>query len=110
MRTCPILLMAITACWPALAGEFAVFASGSRIQADRHEHVGNVIRLYQGSGVTEIPASLVVEFEVFEDPQPQLSQGSEPVAVQETAPTLSPSNDPKQLIREAALRSGLPPA
>ena len=103
-----MLGIGLLACGSIQAGEFVWFASGARIQADRHERVGDTIRLYQGSGVTEVPAALVVEFEVFEDPQPQLATEPVPMPRQDEV-AAAPSNDPKDLIREAALRAGLPP-
>ena len=103
------MLLLGVACWPAAGGEFAIFTSGARIQADRHEQVGDRIRLFQGAGITEVPAALVVEFEFFDDPQPQLSPEPAVVAA-EPVRVVAPSNDPKDLIREAAERAGLPPA
>lgn len=92
---------------PLMAGEFAVFASGARIQADRHELDGNVIRLYRGSGVSEVPASAIVDFETI--PEHPAVPAAAPVAVMVPEPVAPPSNDPKELIRQAALRAGLPP-
>ncbi len=100
------LLLAV--CLPLTAGELAVFASGVRLQADRHEVSGNIIRLFHGAGVSEVPASSIVDFEQIEDvavpEQPAVSLV--PSAPQ---PVKQPSNDPRILVREAALRAGLPP-
>lgn len=92
---------------PLMAGEFVVFASGARIQADRHELDGNVIRLYRGSGVSEVPASAIVDFEAI--PEAPAASAPEPVAVVVPEPAAPRSNDPRELIRRAALRAGLPP-
>lgn len=108
MRFAATIFLTAVTCLPGWAGEFAIFTSGARLQAIRHEQVGDTIRLFHGTGVTEVPASVIAEFEVFEDPQPQLSPMPVPVAVA-PAPAVVPSTDPKDLIREAALRSGLPP-
>ncbi len=105
MRTSTLILL--LASLPAMAGEFAIFSSGARIQADRHELVGDKIRLFRGSGFTEVPAAAIAEFEVFEDPQPQLADVQVPVAT--PGSVAAPSSNPKDMIREAALRAGLPP-
>jgi soluble lytic murein transglycosylase-like protein len=92
---------------PLMAGELAVFVSGARLQADRHERVGNVIRLFHGAGVSEVPASAIVEFETIED-APVAAAVPVPLPVPQQ-PTPPLSNDPLEMIREAALRAGLPP-
>jgi hypothetical protein len=103
MRISLFLLLAV--CLPLSAGEIAIFASGARMQADRHELAGNVIRLFHGAGISEVPAASIVDFEPLEDApvpeQPQISQ-----ALSAPKPVAS---SPKDLIREAALRAGLPP-
>ena len=48
---------------PALAGEYAVLPSGLRLHADRHERSGEIVRLYDKDGVTELPASAIMAFE-----------------------------------------------
>lgn len=104
-----ILILAAGA--PLMAGEFAVFASGARIQADRHEREGNVIRLYRGAGVSEVPASSIVEFEQIED-APMIPPSVVAAVAPPVPPPVSmvvPSRDPAELIRQAALRTGLPP-
>lgn len=102
------LLLVLTASLPLMAGEYAVFASGARIQADRHERVGNTIRLFHGAGVSEVPASAIVDFEVIEDVLVPMPTPVERVAIA-PQPVVPPSTKPSDLIREAALRAGLPP-
>jgi len=101
MRALLSIVMATAAALPALAGEYAVLASGFRIYADRHETAGEVVRLYLAEGVTELPAGQVVAFEP-EDyvPPPQL-----PAPAPERTKLLSPN----ELVTQAALRNGLPP-
>jgi len=71
---------------PALAGEFAVLSSGSRLHADRHEIEGTRIRLFSQGGETQLPASLVVAFE---------DDGIPPaVPVADTKPAPAPSPPP----------------
>lgn len=102
-------LLALLAGAPLLAGEFAVLSSGARLHADRHEAAGDMVRLYRGTGYVEVPASAVVDFEVIEDVS--APEATEVAAPMTEAPTAAVSlSDPQQLIREAALRAGLPPA
>ena len=91
---------------PAMAGEYAVLSSGFRMHADRHERVADVVRLYTNDGVTELAASAVAGFEQEEYvPPPPV-----PPALAVTPATPKPAHpDPKTLVRNAAVRSGLPP-
>ena len=102
------LFLLLATCLPLAAGEVAVFASGARLQTDRHERTGDVIRLFHGTGVSEVPASAIVEFEVMEEIPVaiQAHLAPEPSA---PAPIAEPPSHPKDLIRAAALRAGLPP-
>jgi hypothetical protein len=105
-----LLILTITA-FPAFAGEYAVLASGRRIHADRHELLGDVVRLYNKSGVTELPASAVESFEV-EDyvPPPEPPPAESKPLVETPKPPEPKIQDPKALIRAAAQRSDVPPA
>jgi hypothetical protein len=100
---------------PLSAAEVVVFTSGARLRADRHERAGDIVRLFQGSGVSEVPAHVIADFEPIEaaPPEPELPVQT---AVQPVTHGLSPGspepplpNDPLQLIRAAAIREGLPP-
>ncbi len=99
---------------PALAGEYAVMASGLRLHADRHERSGEVVRLYDKEGVTELPASAIVAFEQEDYIAPPPPAPAVPVASQTEDNAAKPPEpkveDPKALIRAAAQRSGLPSA
>jgi soluble lytic murein transglycosylase-like protein len=88
-----------------MAGEYAVLSSGLRIHADRHERVGEVVRLYTKDGTTEFPADMVTAFEEEEYVPPAAPPNLPP-----TAPVRVPAPDPRTLVRNAAVRSGLPPA
>jgi hypothetical protein len=112
----PRLLVFCLASSSLWAGEFAILTSGARLHLDRHEIIGSTTRLYQGAGFTEIPSTLIADFE-FDPPPPTLPQPTnptlEPSIVKNPTPTEKPessSNDPQVLIRKAALRAGLPPA
>jgi soluble lytic murein transglycosylase-like protein len=94
-----LALLALAA--PALAGEYAVLASGFRLHVDRHESSGQVVRLYSGNGMTELSAETVVGFEGDEAATPAASATvSEPVA---------PGPSPHELVDAAARKHGLPP-
>jgi len=86
---------------PAWAGEYAVLANGFRIHADRHETAGASVRLYNKGGVTEVPAASIASFEA-----------EDVVALPVVPPKVEaplPVRDTRTLVRDAAIRSGLPP-
>jgi soluble lytic murein transglycosylase-like protein len=97
---------------PAFAGEYAVLASGLRLHADRHERSGELMRLYDKEGVTELPAAAIVAFELEDYIAPAPPPAPAPVPTKEKAEKVpeTKTEDPKALIRAAAQRSGLPPA
>ena len=99
-----LVLPALAAALPALGGEYAVLRNGFRIHAERHEAAGSNVRLYTKDGVTEMPAAAVVAFETEEYTAPAAPPAPPKVA----APV--PVRDPQTLVRDAALRSGLPPS
>ncbi len=86
---------------PAWAGEYAVLANGFRIHADRHEAAGVSVRLYTKDGVTEVPADSVASFEAEDVISPPVT----PPKVDAPLPV----RDTRTLVRDAAIRSGLPP-
>jgi soluble lytic murein transglycosylase-like protein len=98
------LILAALAVAPAFGAEYAVLANGFRIRADRHESDGSIVRLYTKDGVTEMPVASVVSFEAEEYTAPPTPPVPPKVDV---APL--PAKDARTLVREAALRSGLPP-
>ncbi|MBI2680218.1 MAG: lytic transglycosylase domain-containing protein [Candidatus Solibacter usitatus] len=100
VRTLIVVLALTVTAW---AGEYAVLGSGFRIHVDRHESAGKVVRLYYGSGVTELAADAIVGFEADEI---VAEKASEPAAV--TTPVAAPSS-PRALVEEAARKHGLPP-
>lgn len=107
-----LALMTVSGALPMWAAEVVVFKSGTRLQTDRHERDGEIVRLYHGSGVSEIPANVIQEFEFIEDPAPEPARAAEPVqssVLVAPIPQAPSSNDPMELIRAAAIREGLPP-
>ena len=69
-----------------------------------------MIRLYTGDGIIEIPAKVVLGFEEFAEPAP--AAAATDAAPQPIEPRMTPPliTDPRELVRDAARRSGLPPA
>ncbi len=79
-----------------MAGEYAVLASGASLYAERHEVVGEMLRLYKGEGFIELPRSVVVAFEPatrVESQRPQTAQSA-------------PLPDPRALLTETGARYG----
>jgi soluble lytic murein transglycosylase-like protein len=89
-------------CGSAWAGEYAVLANGFRLHADRHEVAGDSVKLYNGGGVTALPASEITAFEAEEytPPAPAAAVAVVPVAA-------APVGD---LYEQTAKRHGLPAA
>lgn len=91
------------------AGEYVVLDTGFRLHAESHETIGDSIRVHTSSGVIEMPASSVFAFEAeeYQAPAPAPADEKPPVETVEK-PAPSKPADPKQLVREAAERAGLP--
>jgi len=96
------LFLSLFLALPAWAGEYAVLANGFRIHAERHETAGASVRLYTKDGVTEVPTDSVASFEAEEYIAPSVA----PPKVDAPLPV----RDTRTLVRDAALRSGLPPS
>ena len=108
MKCAPGLIALCLAAAPAFAGEYVVFSSGLKLRADRHEQSGGMIRLFYSGGVTEVPEQLVSGFEPEEVATPEAAvTASAPEVKLETTALAAPG--PKQMVRDAARRSGLPP-
>lgn len=106
-RPLKLLLCFVAVALAAQAGEFVVLSNGFRIHADSHTADGSVIRLQTSQGVIEIQASTVASFEKEEYTPPAAA----PAAVS-TAPNAASQQNltPQQLITQAAVHAGLPPA
>ncbi|SRR5581483_5539110 len=100
-RVCLLGLAAWTV--PVIAGEYALLANGGRLAADRHEYLGSKVRLYSGTGWSELEASQVKGFEEEKGGVPQAEPGpaSKPPAGGELAIP--------DLVSAAAAKYGLPP-
>ncbi len=101
MRLWPILVF----CLPALAGEYAVLATGFRLRAERHENMGATVRLYMERGFTDLPAAQVAGFEIDDYVPPPPAPAGQPAAQPPTRESLTP----RQLVDRAAAANGLPP-
>jgi soluble lytic murein transglycosylase-like protein len=95
-------LVALASGLPVFGGEYAVLSNGFRIHAERHEIAGSNILLYTNGGVTEMPAASVASFEAEEY--------AAPPAIPPTVDPPLPVRDARTLVRDAARRTGLPPA
>jgi len=89
--------------YSALAGEYAVLASGARLYADRHESDGSKVTLYTKTGSTEMDAGLVVRFEQEDFKTPEVAATAAPPPEAEAVKLAD-------LIDNAARKYGLPPA
>ena len=105
------ILLFCAAALPALAGQYAILSNGFRVYADRHERAGDMVRLHTRDGVTEFPASLVAGFENEEYVAPPAPPAPKAAPVPVVAPAAAPvAKTPRELVEEAALKAGLPPA
>lgn len=104
--SCVRIVALVLSALPLTAGEYAVLSSGQTLRVDRHERSGDLIRLFHDDSEIEVPASFVARFEIEEAVRPA-PQPALPVVAARVKATPA---DPKTLVREAAVRSGLPPA
>jgi len=105
LRPMKLVLCFVAVALAAQAGEFVVLSNGFRIHADSHSSDGSVIRLQTNHGVIEIPANTVVAFEQEDYTPPAAAPMPVPSpAVRQADLT------PQELITQAAINAGLPPA
>ena len=90
----------------ASAGEYVVLSNGFRIHADSHVNDAAVVRLHTSQGVIEILASTIATFEQedYTPPPPEPPKPTEPVS------KIQPQLTPREMITQAAVQAGLPPA
>jgi len=100
MRLAPIVCLLASTSW---AGEFAVFASGSRLHVDGHQLSGSQVRLYSGTGYTEMASASIVAFEPDGLPAPAAAPPDEPQKAVPVTPVA-----PLELADSAADKYGLP--
>jgi soluble lytic murein transglycosylase-like protein len=82
------------------AGEIAVLTNGFTMPIERHEVRGTDVVLHTATGEIAMPRSAIAALESAPTPIPESVAAPEPV----------PVKSPRDLIREAAERHGLPPA
>lgn len=97
-----LALGAAAASWMP-AAEIVMLDTGYRILAERHERIGDTVRLYTaGGGMLEVPASQVIQFETVvraEEPPKAIPPASEPLPAPKTV---------SELVDDFAGRNGLP--
>jgi soluble lytic murein transglycosylase-like protein len=103
MKSIATLLLFAT---PAMAGEFALLASGMRLRIDRHEERGPSVVLYSGDGSMTLRMSEVSGFEA-EDYVPPKPAAPAPAILALPSHVPAPV-DPKALVDAAARKSAIP--
>ena len=93
----------------AVAGEYAVLASGARLRVDKHEADGVKVRLYHDGGMIEMNASDVRGFEWEEEAPAPVATAPGPIP---KTPPNEPTKQlsPLELADAAADKYGLPRA
>jgi soluble lytic murein transglycosylase-like protein len=104
-RLIKLVLCSAAVALAAQAGEFVVLSNGFRIHADGHSADGSVIRLQTKEGAIEIQASAVAAIE-----QEDYTPAPVTVPAAPTPTTPKPTPTAQELITQAALDAGLPPA
>lgn len=91
------MTLLVCALW---AGEIAVLTNGFTLPIERHEVRGQDVILHTATGEIAMPRSAVAALESAPTPLLESVPAAEP----------TPAKSPRDLIREAAERHGLPPA
>ena len=93
---------------PLWAGEYVVLATGFRLHADKHEVAGDVVRIFSGTGVVEMPAASISGYEQEEITNP--FPAKTPVAEAVTAAPLpvAAAKTPVEMAGQAAAKYKLP--
>lgn len=110
MRFLGLILLAAASIAFAATGEYAVMANGARLRIDRHETLGDKVRLYDSGGYIELDLSRIQRFEPAEDDPSPATPAADAVPVPKvtvpTAPHVAPS--PQDLADAAADKYGIP--
>lgn len=101
-----IVLTAATA--PLWAGEYIVLGTGFRLHADRHEAVGDVVRIYSGASVVEMPAASISGFELEEITKPLPVDVAPAPAILPKLPVAVAPKTPAEMAGQAAAKYKLP--
>ena len=105
MKLLPLLL-ALSSC--AMAGEYAVLASGMRLHIDRHEPAGSRVVLYSGEGSMTLAAAEVAGLEIDEYVAPKPAPASAALPAVAAAPPPPAPVDSRSLIDAAAKKNAIP--
>lgn len=92
-------------CSPAWAGEYLILSTGFTVYAERHDTVGDKVVVRTAEGSMEFAASDVAGFQPDEK-----AQQPPPIPPPPSATPPVASAEPSQLVTEAAIHQGLPPA
>lgn len=92
------MTLLVCALW---AGEIAVLTNGFTMPVERHAVRGAEVVLYTATGEIILPASALAAIESASEPEPERAPAAGPAA---------PTKSPRDLVREAAARHGLPAA
>jgi soluble lytic murein transglycosylase-like protein len=103
-----LLAILIAAASTALAGEYAMLASGQQLRVDHHERTTSKVTLYYANGgSTTLDASAVISFEAEEYVAP--APVAPPQLATAPAPVAPPTPvDPRSLVTAAAHRTAIP--
>ncbi len=99
-----LVLCLLTVTLAAPAGEYVLLSTGFRIHADSHTTDGGMVRLQTSQGVIEIQAATVAGFE-----QEDYTPPPAPISVAAPLPEIQRRPTPQELVRRAAIDTGLPP-
>ncbi len=89
------------------ASEEIVLHTGFRMPAERHEIVGDTVRIHNSSGTVEIPRSSVAAIETVDTPPPPpAAPAAQPAP---PAPVPPAQKSPREHLHDAAALTGLPP-
>jgi soluble lytic murein transglycosylase-like protein len=100
------LFLALLTAGGLCAAEHAILQTGFVLLIDRHELAGDTMRLHTGTGVIEVPASAIVEFE----PVAPVQAAPAPPADSPSVDPVPQKRSPVEIVEAAASRYGLPPA
>src|ERR1019366_7223547 len=106
MRRLLYLIVLTAATTPLWAGEFVVLGTGFRLHADKHEAEGDVVRIFSGTGVVEMPAASIAGYEQEEITKPLPAVAPTP-DVPATPVAIAPKT-PAEMAGQAAAKYKLP--
>lgn len=99
-------LLVMGAALPLAGADRVLLVNGASLNADGHERSGEWVRLFSGGGTIELPARVVAGIEEIPEARPAAAPA---MPVPEWRPAAITETPARALVREAALRSGLPP-